>query len=224
MNDQGLKFLKFQVQKHLQLRIEAQGKYLQSVLLKAQEALAGYNPSAFGIEHAKAELSQLVSIINNGCPSSPISELTETGVLSLKDGGERRKQSRGTMCSLESSLTSSESTDIKQEEEEEEQDETHKSNNDRTSVELKLMTVHPEEHDRELNGDSKNRYCRRKRSGTTDSDGFCVEQPISKRCSNWSKKSESSELFDLNIQYHSDTDSDSKTMIDLNSSSTHSFS
>ncbi|KAI9126400.1 hypothetical protein K1719_002821 [Acacia pycnantha] len=188
-----------EVQRHLQLRIEAQGKYLQSVLLKAQEALAGYNPSAAGIEHAKAELSQLVSIINNGSPSSPISELTETGVLSLK-GGER-KQSRGTMCSLESSLTSSESSGTKEEEEE-----PLKSN--RTSVELKLMTVHPEDN-KELNGESKNQACGRKRSGTTDSDGCCVEQPISKRCSNWSRKHESPELLDLNSQYHSDTDSDS---------------
>ncbi|XP_054823582.1 myb family transcription factor PHL8-like isoform X1 [Prosopis cineraria] len=201
-----------EVQRHLQLRIEAEGKYLQSVLVKAQEALGGYNPSAAGIEHAKAELSQLVSIINNGCPSSPISELTETGVISLKDGGER-KQSRGTMCSLESSLTSSESSETKEEE-------PQKSN--RTSVELQLMTVHPED-DKELNADSKNQACGRKRSGTTDSDGYCVDQPITKRCGNQSRKLESSELLDLNSQYHSDTDSDSKT-IDLNCSSTNSFS
>jgi len=55
------------VQKHLQFRIEVQGKYLQSVPMKAQEALAGYSSSSTtGVEHAKAELSQLLSIINNG--------------------------------------------------------------------------------------------------------------------------------------------------------------
>ncbi|XP_028798682.1 myb family transcription factor PHL8-like isoform X3 [Neltuma alba] len=201
-----------EVQRHLQLRIEAQGKYLQSVLVKAREVLAGYNPSAAGTEHAKAELSQLVSIINNGCPSSPISELTETGVLSLKDGGER-KQSRETMCSLDSSLTSCESSGTKEEEK------PHKSN--RTSVELQLMTVHSEE-DKELNGDSKNQACGRKRSRITDSDGYFLEQTIRKRCSSRSRKPELSELLDLNSQYHSDTDSDSKAMY-LNCSSIHRF-
>jgi len=36
--------------------------------MKAQEALAGYSSSSStaGVEHAKAELSQLLSIINNG--------------------------------------------------------------------------------------------------------------------------------------------------------------
>ncbi|XP_072085595.1 myb family transcription factor PHL8-like isoform X3 [Arachis hypogaea] len=48
-----------QIERHLQLKIEAQGKYLQSVLHKAQETLAG--------------------MINNGSPGSPpILELTET--------------------------------------------------------------------------------------------------------------------------------------------------
>ncbi|KAF7828044.1 myb family transcription factor PHL8-like isoform X1 [Senna tora] len=196
-----------EVQRHLQFRIEAQGKYLQSVLMKAQEALSGYNSSASGIEHAKAELSQLVSIINNGCPSSPISELTETRVLSLKDG-ERKKQDRGTMCSLESSLSSSE-----------------------TSVELQLMTAHPEEEedddDKALNGDTKNQACGSKRNNrATYSDGYCVEQPISKRCGNNKlRKSELSEMLDLNSQYQSDIDSTSKTTtIDLNCSTMNSSS
>lgn len=206
------------MQRHLQLRIEAQGKYLQSVLIKAQEALAGYNSSAAGIELAKAELSQLVSIINNGCPSSPISELTETRVFSLIDGGER-KQNRGTMCSLESSLTSSESSGRKEEEED------YQKSNNRTSVELQLMTIHPEDDDKSLNRDhTKNhKACGRKRSGNTDSDGYCVEQPISKRCNG--NKLRKSEVLDLNSQYQSDIDSSSKTtMIDLNCSTINSSS
>ncbi|TKY58886.1 Myb family transcription factor APL [Spatholobus suberectus] len=81
-----------EVQRHLQLRIEAQGKYLQSVLTKAQEALARHSSSTTGIELAKAELSQLVSIINNACPSSPISELTETRGLSLNLWREETRQ------------------------------------------------------------------------------------------------------------------------------------
>jgi hypothetical protein len=44
-----------QVQKHLQFRIEAQGKYLQSVLMKAHEALSRYSSSSTtGVEHAKS--------------------------------------------------------------------------------------------------------------------------------------------------------------------------
>ncbi|XP_058193446.1 myb family transcription factor PHL8 [Rhododendron vialii] len=68
-----------EVQRHLQLRIEAQGKYLQSVLKKAQETLSGYSNSSspIGVEVAKAELSQLVSMVDNGAPSSSFSVLTE---------------------------------------------------------------------------------------------------------------------------------------------------
>ncbi|QHN92104.1 uncharacterized protein DS421_17g580790 [Arachis hypogaea] len=73
--------MQMEVQRHLQLKIEAQGKYLQSILHKAQETLAG--------------------MINNGSPGSPpISELTETrGGFSGSCG--QRKQNRGAMYSLE---------------------------------------------------------------------------------------------------------------------------
>ncbi|KAK8546995.1 hypothetical protein V6N13_099740 [Hibiscus sabdariffa] len=67
---------KIEVQRHLQLRIEAQGKYLQLALKKAQETLVEYSSSSVGVELAKAELSQLVSMVNNGCTSSSFSELT----------------------------------------------------------------------------------------------------------------------------------------------------
>lgn len=52
-----------QVQRHLQLRIEAQGKYLQSVLEKAQEALEKQNVdgTTVGLEAATTQLSELVS-------------------------------------------------------------------------------------------------------------------------------------------------------------------
>ncbi|XP_031254357.1 myb family transcription factor PHL8-like, partial [Pistacia vera] len=99
--------LYFQVQRHLQLRIKAQVKYLQSVLKKAQETLAGYNSSPVGVELAKEELSQLVSMVNIGSLSSSVSELIEAGTSSLKD--IKSKQMRNTICFVESSLTSSES-------------------------------------------------------------------------------------------------------------------
>ncbi|KAK1413748.1 hypothetical protein QVD17_35528 [Tagetes erecta] len=85
-----------QVQRHLQLRIEAQGKYLQSVLKKAQETLAGYNSSTIQVEVAKAELTHLVSMVANGCPSS-----------SSKNDLEESPEPKS---SLESSLTSFESS------------------------------------------------------------------------------------------------------------------
>jgi hypothetical protein len=56
-----------QVQRHLQLRIEAQGKYLQSVLEKAREALAKQNAGSVGLETAKMQLSELVSKVSTEC-------------------------------------------------------------------------------------------------------------------------------------------------------------
>ncbi|KAK7400911.1 hypothetical protein VNO78_12220 [Psophocarpus tetragonolobus] len=202
-----------EVQRHLQLRIEAQGKYLQSVLTKAQETLARYSSSTTNIELAKAELSQLVSIINNACPSSPISELTETRGLSLNCG--ERKQDRGTMCSFESSLTSSESSGRT-----EEKQAMYEADNPQKftsiSVELPLMSIHPE--DKAFKGDNSEGASGRKRSAEADSDGICVDQPSGKRCGNNLRKSEVSEMLDLNSQYQRDTDSSVKE-IDLNFSS-----
>lgn len=190
-----------QVQKHLQFRIEAQGKYLQSVLMKAQEALAGYGSSSSsssvsGVEHAKAELSQLLSTINNACPSSPISELTETRGLSLNFG--ERKQNRGTMCSLSSSLTSSESSERKEEKQIINEAENTPNYNS-VSFELPLMAI----------GASA-----RKRSAFTDSDCGCVDQPDGKKL----KESEVSQMLDLNSKYEREIDS-SSLEIDLNCSS-----
>lgn len=61
----------WQVQRHLQLRIEAQGRYLQSVLRRAQEVLADHSlGSPAAAEAAKAELSELASAVETGCLSS----------------------------------------------------------------------------------------------------------------------------------------------------------
>ncbi|XP_057758802.1 myb family transcription factor PHL8-like [Arachis stenosperma] len=193
-----------EVQKHLQLRIEAQGKYLQSVLKKAQEALQGYNSSSIGLELTKAELSQLVTVINNACPGSPISELTETRGLSLRSDDER-KQDKGTMCSLESSLTSSESCGRKEEIHQPMEEETRwnlKSFNE-ISLEFPFEAFH--QTGKGQSGDDSSKEERvRKRNVKTDSEGsYCVEQPSGKRCGNKLRKLE----FDLNNQYHNDTDS-----------------
>ncbi|KAE9615508.1 putative sterol 14-alpha-demethylase [Lupinus albus] len=193
-----------EIQKHLQLKIEAQGQYLESVLKKAQEVQGGYNSSTVGIEVTKAELSHLVTIINNDSPSSTISELTETKALSLNYG--ERKQGRGTMCSLESSLTSSESCGRKE-------DKQFMESNNTISLELPLLEIKPE--DKESNGASSNEVSGRNRSGATDSDGSCVEQPCDKKL----KKPMLLELIDLNNQYESDMESGSKTTLDLNCSS-----
>ncbi|XP_041015177.1 myb family transcription factor PHL8-like isoform X2 [Juglans microcarpa x Juglans regia] len=202
-----------EVQRHLQLRIEAQGKYLQSVLKKAQETLTGYNSSPQGLELAKAELSHLVSIVNTGCPSSSISELTETGDFSVKD--IERKQIRGTICSMESSLTSSESSGRKEEKRSmKESGDPQKSN--ATTLELSLMDIHPGR------TDTSNQASERKRSRGFISDGICVEQPVAKRSpthrdksGNPLRKSGLLEKLDLNSKYQHDIDSGPKT-IDLN--------
>ncbi|CBI29923.3 unnamed protein product, partial [Vitis vinifera] len=66
-----------EVQRHLQLRIEAQGKYLQAVLEKAQETLGRQNLGAVGLEAAKVQLSELVSKVSTQCLHSAFSELKE---------------------------------------------------------------------------------------------------------------------------------------------------
>ncbi|KAL2344537.1 hypothetical protein Fmac_005822 [Flemingia macrophylla] len=202
-----------EVQRHLQFRIESQGKYLQTVLTKAQETLARYSSSSTGIELAKAELSQLVSIINNACPSSPISELTETRGLSLNCG--ERKHDRGTMCSLESSLTSSESSGRTDENKPMDEAEIPQKFNS-ASVELPLLVIHP--YDKAFKGDTSDGESGRKRNAVTDSDGGYVDQPCEKRCGNKLRNSEVAEMLDLNSQYQRDIDSSAKE-IDLNCSS-----
>lgn len=94
--------------------MEAQGKYLQSVLKKAQETLSGYSACSIEVEHTKAQLSQLASMVDSGCTSSSFSVLTESDGCMLKDAGEKLIVRRN-RYSLESSLTSSESSESKEE-------------------------------------------------------------------------------------------------------------
>lgn len=131
------------MQRHLQLRIEAQGKYLQSVLRKAQETLSKYGSRSIEAEHAKAQLSELMSMVNSGCKSSSFSVLTQSEGSMLKD--ERNKLFGHHGCSLESSLTSSESTWRKEETQPNEVEKGNMNQEKRNSIVLSLMEMHPVE-------------------------------------------------------------------------------
>ncbi|RRT46199.1 hypothetical protein B296_00025824 [Ensete ventricosum] len=94
----------WKVQRHLQLRIEAQGKYLQSVLEKAQETLGKQNLGSPGLEAAKVQLSELVSKVSNECFSNSfpgLEEIPNPNTLQVNP-------SQLADCSAESCLTSSE--------------------------------------------------------------------------------------------------------------------
>ncbi|MCD7460744.1 hypothetical protein HAX54_044324 [Datura stramonium] len=176
-----------EVQRHLQLRIEAQGKYLQSVLRKAQETLAGYGTSSVGVELAKAELSQLVSMVNMGCcQSSSFSAITETDG-SISKHTETKKLKGGILCSLESSLTSSESSARK----EDRNNTRNNTKNSTTSIGLSL--------NQETKGG--------KRCRNNISDDMCVEQPSAKRFL---------ETIDLNNKCPNEYDENGPKVIDLN--------
>lgn len=201
-----------EVQKHLQLRIEAQGKYLQSVLRKAQETLARYNNSPVGIDAAKAELSQLVSMVSSGCPGSPFSELTELGSSDLNDAA--RKQLKG-ICSVESSLTSSESSG--RNEEKPKGNEHGKMHNfSPTSIELRLSNIRPEEVPSQ-NICNKTTGRKRCASSGSDDNSLIAEQSSksSPRTSYKQKKCGLPVTLDLNSQYQADFDPGPKS-IDLN--------
>ncbi|XP_024988303.1 myb family transcription factor PHL8 isoform X2 [Cynara cardunculus var. scolymus] len=166
-----------EVQRHLQLRIEAQGKYLQSVLRKAQDTLAGYNSSAIEVEAAKAELSHLVSMVDNGCPNS-LSVLTELDDSTLKKEVEKNPKALTIGSSLESSLTSSESSG-------------RRENDDH--VVLSLM---------EMNPPAKNG---RKRSGSTISDGNCEGKRLQKDSKRFDLNSQYVNDFDFDFESRSNT-------------------
>ncbi|KAM3359043.1 myb family transcription factor PHL8 [Capsicum galapagoense] len=175
-----------EVQRHLQLRIEAQGKYLQSVLRKAQETLAGYGTSSVGVELAKAELSQLVSMVNMSCcPSTSLSAITEIDGSISKDT-QTKNLKGGILSSLESSLTSSESSARKE-------DQNDTRNNKNTNC-IGLSS----------NQETKER--KRSRNNICDHD-MCVEQPSGKRFL---------ETIDLNSKCPNEYDENGPKVIDLN--------
>lgn len=98
-----------EVQRHLQLRIEAQGRYLQSVLKKAQETLSGYSACSIEVENARAQLCQLASMVESGCTTA--SSLSSDGKYAA--AAEKLLGDGRNGYSIESSLTSSESSERK---------------------------------------------------------------------------------------------------------------
>ncbi|XP_022720073.1 myb-related protein 2-like isoform X3 [Durio zibethinus] len=100
-----------QVQRHLQLRIEAQGKYLQAVLEKAQETLGRQNLGTVGLEAAKVQLSELVSKVSNQCLNSAFSDLKDLQGLCP----QQTQAIPPTDCSMDSCLTSCEGSQKEQE-------------------------------------------------------------------------------------------------------------
>ncbi|KAK2982029.1 hypothetical protein RJ640_029257 [Escallonia rubra] len=91
-----------QVQRHLQLRIEAQGKYLQAVLEKAQDTLGRQNLGTVGLEAAKVQLSELVSKVSTQCLSSAFPAMKELPGLCP----QQKHTTQPTDCSMDSCLTS----------------------------------------------------------------------------------------------------------------------
>lgn len=87
----------------MQLRIEAQGKYLQSVLEKAQETLGGQNLGTIGLEAAKVQLSDLVSKVSTQCLNSAFPGMKELSDLCL----QQKQKTQPTDCSIDSCLTTS---------------------------------------------------------------------------------------------------------------------
>ncbi|KAL9226200.1 hypothetical protein vseg_002039 [Gypsophila vaccaria] len=195
-----------EVQRHLQLRIEAQGKYLQKVLKKAHETLSIYNCPTLGVENAKAELSQLVSMVST--PS--FSELTETRDLSpLDDHLKQNRSIRAAGCSVESSLTSSESS---------ERDDcvrdTAKFGQETSPLIMSLL---------DKNETRGLRLSPRKRSRNTSCEGIFVQEKSFKKSKQVCKdelglkKFEPRETFDLNSQCEIDLNLESnRQIIDLN--------
>lgn len=109
-----------QVQRHLQLRIEAQGKYLQSVLEKAQDTLGRQNLGMVGLEAAKVQLSELVSKVSSQCLNSAFSELKELQGFCPQQTTQTQTQTQTNNqqpndCSMDSCLTSCDRSQKEQE-------------------------------------------------------------------------------------------------------------
>lgn len=85
----------------MQLRIEAQGKYLQAVLEKAQDTLGRQNLGTVGLEAAKVQLSELVSKVSTQCLNSAFSGINEfSGLCPIQN-----QTIQPADCSIESCLT-----------------------------------------------------------------------------------------------------------------------
>lgn len=100
-----------QVQRRLQLRIEAQSKYLQSILEKACKALNDQAIASAGLEAAREELSELAIKVSNDCQGmAPLDAIKMPNISELAAALENKNTSnipaRIGDCSVESCLTS----------------------------------------------------------------------------------------------------------------------
>ncbi|KAE8687298.1 hypothetical protein F3Y22_tig00111022pilonHSYRG00457 [Hibiscus syriacus] len=93
--------IQIEVHRRLHEQLEAQGKYQQSVLEKAQETLHRQNLGTVGLEAAKVQISELVSKVSNQCLNSALSDLKELQ-------GLYRQPNPANDCSMDSCLTSCE--------------------------------------------------------------------------------------------------------------------
>lgn len=123
----------WQVQRHLQLRIEAQGRYLQSVLRRAQEVLADHGlGSAAG---AEAELASAVDTgsLSSSCCCSPTRRRSADSCVTSSSSSSSEAESQapagantcaGTRdCSVERPVQGEESTFLQRHEDEDEAEE-----------------------------------------------------------------------------------------------------
>ncbi|KAL0718849.1 hypothetical protein Bca4012_068172 [Brassica carinata] len=96
------------VQRRLQLRIEAQGKYLQSILEKACKAFDDQAAAFVGLEAAREELSELAIKVSQGTavPFLDATKMMMMPSLSELEVAIDTKNNITTNCSVESSLTS----------------------------------------------------------------------------------------------------------------------
>ena len=100
-----------QVQRRLQLRIEAQGKYLQSILEKACKVLNDQAAATAGLEAAREELSELaIKASNDSDGMVPIDALKVPSLselaVSLENKNPSNLPARFGECSIDSCLTS----------------------------------------------------------------------------------------------------------------------
>lgn len=191
------------------------------MLKKAQDTLSGCNSSSAEVEHAKTELSQLASMVDNGFPSSSLSMLTEIQGSILKDS--ENKPLTGTRCSLESSLTSSESSGRNEDHHRKHETVDVRNSTNATSVVLSLMEMHSHE-----SSGSIEQANTKKRSECTLFEGDCIDQPIWKRSKairsiDQLKKFDFLDTIDLNSHNPNNLDSGLK-VIDLNSKEVEQFS
>lgn len=100
------------MQRRLQLRIEAQGKYLQSILEKACKAFDEQAAAFAGLEAAREELSELAIKVSNNSQGTTVPFFDATKMMMMMPSLSElavaidHKNNITTNCSVESSLTS----------------------------------------------------------------------------------------------------------------------